>query len=82
MSLEEHIRRLGLGPTGQFPDGRPLGASDRGGLKTAIRTYEDQIVIVFGTAVEWLTMAANEAVQMAEMLIKNARKIATSQSPS
>jgi len=76
-ALREHIERMGLGATGEYPDGEKLTESDEGGLKASLATYKGQVVIVLGKPVSWLSMSPQEAVQLAELLIKRAREIAT-----
>lgn len=64
-----------LGATGSFPQG-VLEADDQGELRMAV-AYDRRAGIVrveFGKPVAWLGLPPNEAVALAETLIKHARQ--------
>jgi hypothetical protein len=64
-----------LGATGGFPDGK-LNGADEGGLRFAIGEEGGNVVINFGKPVAWLGMPPEQAVAMAELLIRKARIVA------
>lgn len=65
----------GLGKTGDFPEGK-LNATDEGGLKFAIGEEGDNVILKFDTPVAWLGLGPQQAVSLAELLIKKARVVA------
>lgn len=71
--LEEFSREM-LGPTNKFPDGK-LAGEDEGELKFAIGTKNGTVVIDFGSPVHWVGMDPKQAVELAQLLLDNARKI-------
>lgn len=66
--------RAEMGATGNFPDGK-LGARDEGELKFAVARYQDQVLIVFGTPVEWLGLPREVAMQLSDLIIRKAQEI-------
>lgn len=62
------------GPTGRHPDGK-LTAMDEGELAFRIGTTNRKVVLDFGTRVTWVGMDAEQAMALARMLIKHARKV-------
>ena len=64
-----------LGATGDFPDGK-LNEYDEGAVKLAIGNNDGHVIIDFGTPVVWMGLKPNEAVSMAQSLIKQARALA------
>jgi hypothetical protein len=72
----EQIRKatnLGLGPTGQFPEGK-LTQADKGEIKIAITSYQGKVVIDFGSQVTWIGFTPEQAEQMAHSLLEKAAK--------
>ena len=65
-----------IGPTGKFPRGR-LNKYDEGELRIAVAADPKKRVVVinFDTPVAWIAMPPAEAVQLAETIIANARKL-------
>ena len=62
-----------LGATGEFPEGK-ISPTDEGGLKMAIFTKDENLIIEFGTPVHWLGMSKAEAIEFAEAIIKKANE--------
>ena len=61
-----------------YPDGR-LGATDDGELAFAIGPHPEQelVMLDFGKPVEYIAMPPQQAVELAQNLIKHARAIST-----
>lgn len=64
-----------LGPTGEFPQGK-FHESDQGALQLAVANHQGKVLVKFGTPVAWLGLDPSDAVQLASMLIKQARQAA------
>lgn len=64
-----------LGPTGRFPDGK-ISDDDDGEVTVAIsRDPRDGLIHVdFGYPISWLALHPAQAVALAAMLLKHARK--------
>jgi len=67
-----------LGPTGTFPSGK-LTRHDEGALNFAIGEQGESVVLKFGEPVAWMGMTPEQAVGLAELLIKKARVVARRQ---
>ena len=63
-----------LGATGEHPRGK-LTPDDEGAIAFAIGDQDGKVVIKFGTPVAWMGMTPEEAVTLAELLIKRARAV-------
>lgn len=77
--LAKKLREAGaIGPTGDFPDGS-IDETDEGEIQIAVAADEENklVHLSFGTPVEWMSMKPQQAVEIAQALIKNARKVAT-----
>lgn len=74
--LEQLAKQQGLGATGEFPYGR-IDAHDEGELRAAVHgDVEREIVVMnFGKSVSFVAMTPVQAVEIAEVLIKMARKV-------
>jgi hypothetical protein len=62
------------GPTGRYPDGKKLTDDDDGELQVTMH-YDNKnkhIVVEFGCPVTWLALGANDAMQLARMLVEQA----------
>lgn len=70
-SQEPMNKELGLGPTGQFPEGK-LHQSDEGEIKLAIGHKEGKVVIDFGSQVTWIGFTPNQAEEIAALILKHA----------
>lgn len=64
-----------LGPTGEFPNGK-LDATDEGALRMAVSQHGNEVRIDFGSPVAWVAMSPQQAVHMAELIVKHARAAA------
>jgi len=63
-----------LGPTGQFPDGK-IDPNDEGELKLAIGIQNNNVILDFGTQVMWIGLGKEDALAIAESLIKHANML-------
>ena len=63
-----------LGATGQFPEGK-LTKHDEGELAFAVFTKDGKVVVDFNTEVTWFGMNPDQAIALAELLVKHAGKI-------
>lgn len=60
-----------LGATGDFPRGK-LDHTDEGGLRIAIGTEGNVVTIRFGKQISWLGMPKQEAIALANIILKHA----------
>lgn len=60
----------------KFPHGR-LNEEDEGALALAVGTENGAVTIRFPYAVEWIAMTPQEAVGLAELMVRHAQKIST-----
>lgn len=58
---------------GEFPDGK-LNPDDAGQLPFLIGVENERVVIQYPKLIAWLGMTPDEAIGMAELLVKHARK--------
>jgi len=71
VALSQEVKKL----LGEFPDGR-LNPQDEGALAMAVSSEGRVVKIEFTKPVAWIGFSAQEAVDLAELLIKRARAIA------
>lgn len=71
--LEQLADELELGPTGDHPDGK-LSDDDDGALRFAITNIGGQVVLHFGTRVEWIGFPPEQARIIAQSIIDNAEE--------
>jgi|GEM_PF-1990436 len=72
--LKSFHERGEIGPTGNFPQGK-LTAKDEGEYKFMVATIKDKVVINFGRSIAWIAMNRNEALDLARILKKRAKKL-------
>lgn len=60
----------------QYPDGK-LNAEDEGALAIAIGVEQGLVRVDFAKPVGWFAMPADQAVEIAQSLLKHARNAAT-----
>lgn len=78
-SMSDNKRNpLDLGPTGKFPDGK-IADNDEGEIKIGITTMEGRIVVDFGKSIHTVGFTADQALGIAEVLIKRASEIKLNQ---
>lgn len=66
------FRRLKLGATGEFPQGK-INRTDEGAIRLAVGHTADGLVRVkFGKPVAWLAMDPDDARELARLLISHA----------
>jgi hypothetical protein len=65
------LRDAGVGPTGDYPQGK-LNAEDEGGLIIAISTKDNAVRVDFGKPVAWIAYDADTAIGFAHALIERA----------
>lgn len=68
----EELMQSTLGPTGKFPDGR-VSKIDEGEIKFGIASHSGKVFMDFGKPVHSLGMTPQQAMDLAQMLIKKAR---------
>lgn len=64
-------KKLSLGATGSFPEGK-LDASDEGELRLAVSSGNGLIRIDFGKPTAWVAFPANQAKELAALLMQHA----------
>ena len=69
----EHLRAQ-LGASGKFPEGK-LVPHDEGEITLAVGTRDGKVVMEFGQPTAWVGYTPQQAVQIAESLLKHARAI-------
>ena len=76
--MAKSVKDFGLGATGEFPRGK-IDRLDEGQIKFAVAADHktDTVVINFGKKVVWLGMTPEEALDVAQSLIKKALEIKT-----
>jgi hypothetical protein len=62
-------KELGLGATGNFPDGK-ISEDDEGELKFAVLTRNNKILIVFGKPVGCVDLSKDTAKKLVKALMK------------
>lgn len=67
--IEVLRKELGLGSTGNYPDGK-ISEYDDGELRFAILSKNKNVMIVFGKPVEWLEFSKDKAKELVVGLIK------------
>lgn len=58
---------------GEFPDGR-LNANDQGALACSVGHEKGKVVMMFAQPTAWIGFTPNQAMDIAQMLIKHARE--------
>lgn len=74
--LADEAQRLGLGATGQFPEGK-LSDHDEGEIKVAIATTQGKIVINFGKSINFLAMTPEQGLDFAQIVSERALALLT-----
>lgn len=67
------LRETRLRDEGEFPDGR-LNKDDAGALALAVGVETGKVVIRFAKPVEWIGFTPQQAMDLANLLMQNARK--------
>lgn len=67
-ALSEHMQKL----MGEYPDGR-LNPDDAGAVSMAVGVEEGRVVLRFAKPVAWVGLTGNEALELAQSLIRHAR---------
>lgn len=77
--IREAQAGLGLGSTRRFPNG-VVNDIDQGEIKFAIGSDPERelVLLNFGTSIDFLGMKPQEAIEMAQLLIRHARAVAKS----
>ena len=71
--IQQDADKLGLGPTGQFPQGQ-LNDDDEGEIRIGITNTGGKVIIHFGKPTAWIGFTADQAIDIARALIENAAK--------
>jgi hypothetical protein len=67
--LAAHMKRV----FGEFPNGR-LNENDAGAMAVAIGVENGVVIMNFGHSLKWIGFTPDQAIDLAEILIKHARK--------
>lgn len=62
-----------IGPTNRFPEGH-LNKSDEGEISFAVGNEMGKVIINFGSPVAWMGMNANQAEELARLLLAHAER--------
>lgn len=73
-SIRKMVAALGLGPTGDFPQGR-LNQADEGGLRIGVSIEDGKVVVAFGKPTAWVGFDPSQADQLADSIRAKAREI-------
>ncbi len=68
MNLKDKLK---LGATGAFPEGK-LNATDEGELRMAMSSGNGMVRIDFGKPTAWIAFDANQAKELAALLMRHA----------
>lgn len=68
------MKKIKLGPTGKFPEGK-LTPDDKGELQFAIYRSQGKVIVNFGKEVEWFGLNAGQAIELGKVLMKHGKKI-------
>lgn len=63
-------KRDPIGPTGEYPEGRPLAAGDQGGLRGSLRWTGTHFILDFGKSITWVAFTPAEARHFATELLR------------
>jgi len=66
--------KTAFGDTGRYPQGA-LSKDDEGELRFGVTTHNGKVVLNFGKPVEWIGFDADQAIEIAQQLIKRAGEI-------
>jgi hypothetical protein len=66
-------KKITIGATGSFPDGK-LTDGDEGEIKIEITQVDGRVVMNFGKPITWIGFTLEQAVQIAESLIKHSNE--------
>ena len=72
--LTDTLRKAQERLTERYPEGK-MTEQDEGAIHFAIGTKEGKVVIQFASSVAWIGMPPEQAMEMAQLLIKHARSI-------
>ncbi len=73
--MPEDLRKaLGLGATGQHPQGK-IAPDDEGELQLAVGVTNGKVVVDFGTSVKWIGLDPDQALQLANSIRMKALEI-------
>lgn len=75
--ISELARKLGIGPTGKYPDGK-ISQKDEGELGIGVVDYKGCVLLVFGKKIAWLALRPDQAQLIGKGLIDRAVRIKNS----
>lgn len=75
--MAEFLNEPLIGATGLHPQGK-LTNQDEGGIQFKVGVQNGKVILDFGNPVTWLGMPPEDAINLAESLIKRARAAAKS----
>jgi hypothetical protein len=67
---------VGLGPTGEFPQGKAT-PDDEGALMVSISDDGEMVRVDFGTRIAWIGFGPQDAKQFADSIVKHASNCVT-----
>jgi hypothetical protein len=73
-SLADFARKLGLGPTKKFPEGK-ITPKDEGEIKIAVTVKNNIVILAFGAPVAWMGFQKEQAKGLAKLLSDKAETI-------
>lgn len=68
--MQISAKELGLGPTGEFPEGR-LADHDEGEIQIAVTHSQGKVVINFGSPVAFIGFTPEQADDIAYLILKH-----------
>jgi hypothetical protein len=72
--LDKYSGSQMFGKTQDHPDGK-LNENDEGGINFGITNYEDRVILNFNTPVHWIGFTKQQALEVANSLLRKADKI-------
>lgn len=72
-AMRQESRRLGLGPTGNYPLGK-LNETDEGEIMMGVSHTPGKVILNFGKPVAWIGFTAEQASELADSFMEHARQ--------
>lgn len=72
MTTDDKFPMEKLGKTGEFPFGK-VSPDDEGELEFAVGAKDGNVFLDFGTPVTWIGLPAQQAADLASLLLRHAR---------
>jgi hypothetical protein len=68
------MEKTKLGATGEFPEGK-LNENDEGAIQMVIFVRDENVIINFGSPVNWLGLPKSDAIVFAEAILRKVKEI-------